>query len=264
MPREFARQPRSLAELYKWKATEFRQFVLYTGPIVLKPVVSNKLYYHFLTLTVAMSIYLDLIKETRSPYCNYAKELMLYFVKTSTDVYGNPFVTYNFHNLIHLGNGVENFQTSLNDISAFRFENYFHKMKKKVRNAQNPIAQLIKRIHEIEKSGTSSTTKQRSFFVSTKKKAGCYLLANYSYAFGKERYPGRKYVCDVVKKQYLESLFLQPCDSKLINIVLAKDMRRHKTQITLDHKDFKRKVICLPYQGGHVLMPMLHGIEKRK
>lgn len=72
----------------------------------------------------------------------------------------------------------------------------------------------------------------------------------------KERCPGRKYVCDVVKQQHLESLFLQPCDSKLINIVLVKDMRRHKTQITLDHEDFKRKVVCLPYQGGYVLMPI--------
>lgn len=121
MPREFARQPRSLAELDKWKATEFRQFVLYTGPIVLKPVVSNLMYNHFLTLTVAMSIYLDSIKETRSAYCNYAKELMLYFIKTSTEVYGDTFVTYNVHNLIHIGDDFENFQTSLNDISAFPF-----------------------------------------------------------------------------------------------------------------------------------------------
>ena len=47
MRSEFARQPGSLNELERWKATEFRQFLLYTGPIVLKGIVSHKLYQHF-------------------------------------------------------------------------------------------------------------------------------------------------------------------------------------------------------------------------
>lgn len=47
MPREFARQPMSLDYLDKWKATEFRQFLLYTGPVVLKSVVSADTYHHF-------------------------------------------------------------------------------------------------------------------------------------------------------------------------------------------------------------------------
>ena len=59
LPSEFARQPRSLELLERWKATEFRQFLLYTGPIVLRNILSSEAYEHFLSLSLAISILLD-------------------------------------------------------------------------------------------------------------------------------------------------------------------------------------------------------------
>ncbi|XP_051155714.1 uncharacterized protein LOC127278180 [Leptopilina boulardi] len=55
-PVEFARRPRGLFDYAHWKATEFRTFHLYTGPIVLKNVLSPDVYAHFLLLHVAITI----------------------------------------------------------------------------------------------------------------------------------------------------------------------------------------------------------------
>ena len=56
IPDAFARKPRSLAELANWKATEFRQFLLYTGTTVLAGVLSKEPYAHFATLSLASRI----------------------------------------------------------------------------------------------------------------------------------------------------------------------------------------------------------------
>ena len=50
MPSEFARQPGVLDEMKRWKATGYRQFLFYTGYLVLESVLSLESYSHFLCL----------------------------------------------------------------------------------------------------------------------------------------------------------------------------------------------------------------------
>lgn len=56
IPIEFARKPRGLDDVDKWKVTEFRQFLLYNGFIVMKPVLSTICYNHILSLCVVIRI----------------------------------------------------------------------------------------------------------------------------------------------------------------------------------------------------------------
>lgn len=53
VPSDFARQPRSLSEIDRWKAIEIRQFLFYTGPLVLIGVVHPNVYENFLLQSVA-------------------------------------------------------------------------------------------------------------------------------------------------------------------------------------------------------------------
>uniref|UniRef100_A0A2S2P5A3 Uncharacterized protein n=1 Tax=Schizaphis graminum TaxID=13262 RepID=A0A2S2P5A3_SCHGA len=58
-PSEYSQKLRPLDDLSRWKATEFRQFLLYTGIIVFHLVIPKTFYNNFLYLHVAMIILLS-------------------------------------------------------------------------------------------------------------------------------------------------------------------------------------------------------------
>jgi hypothetical protein len=47
IPKEFARSPHALSDHPRWKATEFRTFLLYTGPVALSGNVSDEYFSNF-------------------------------------------------------------------------------------------------------------------------------------------------------------------------------------------------------------------------
>lgn len=65
LPMEFSRQPRSLDELARWKATEYRLFLLYMGPVVLQYFLTEPQIVHFNALNCAVRILCDRIKSDR-------------------------------------------------------------------------------------------------------------------------------------------------------------------------------------------------------
>jgi len=146
-PRKFVRKPRSLKYVKLWKATEYRQILLYTGPIVLKSVLSKDNYKHFLSLHVAIRI---LCKEdTKNAYMEYSKKLLEHFVKSFIKLYGKHHVSHNVHGLIHLVDDVKNFGI-LDNFSAFKFENFMQTLKQFIRKSEKPLQQLFRRYHEMQ------------------------------------------------------------------------------------------------------------------
>lgn len=134
----------------RWKATEFRQFLLYTGMVALKGILSAEMCTHFLSFSLGVSMLLSSIDEERNCGISWARELLSYLVTEAAEFYGITFNVYNIHSVIHIADGVENRNCTLDDLSCFRFENFLHCLKRKVKNANDPIAQISKRNDEFE------------------------------------------------------------------------------------------------------------------
>lgn len=163
IPSDFVRKPRSLDELARWKATEFRLFLLYVGPIAIYSIVPNAVYQHFLSLNIAMTIYLS---PNYSHLAHYAKLFIHDFVKKFGSIYGEHFISHNMHALIHLHEDYENYG-SLDNVSCFKFENYMSILKKMVRKNDKPLQQVVKRCEErnASLSFTTSLSKPNNIFI---------------------------------------------------------------------------------------------------
>jgi len=134
IPQEFQRKPNSnsrrhpLRDTNRWKATELRECLLYTGIMIFREILSKQVYEHFLELSFAIRILLaSNINET---YVIYAEKLLKHFVSTFACLYGEMYMSHNVHSVLHLVGDVKKYG-SLNNFSAFPFESFMQPLKKK-------------------------------------------------------------------------------------------------------------------------------------
>lgn len=143
LPREFARKPRDLDYLARFKATEFRQLVVYTLPVILKGILKTKYYNHFMQLHCAIQI---LCSSEKCLILNrVANDLLINFVKQYSKLYLKYQVTFNVHSLLHLADDVKFLQKPLDSFSAFKFENYLQILKKEPKNCVRVLEQIANR-----------------------------------------------------------------------------------------------------------------------
>ncbi|XP_060860911.1 uncharacterized protein LOC132938225 isoform X1 [Metopolophium dirhodum] len=145
VPSDFSRKCRGLNEICRFKATEFRLFLLYTGPVVLKDILNNECYFHFLCLHISFRVLL--CPGSSDKLVNFSEKLIKYFVENFSKIYGPQFISHNVHGLLHIVDDYKKFK-SLEECSCFPFENYMKVLKKMVRKHEKPLEQVIKRYHE--------------------------------------------------------------------------------------------------------------------
>lgn len=291
VPLDFARKPRSLQFLAMWKATEFRQFLLYTGVLALKDVLDPDIYQHFLTLHVAVRILC--CRETLLSHGDYAQSLLVHFVHHFEKFYGSEFVSHNCHSLLHIVNDCKKFGV-LDNFSAFKFENYMQQIKKMLRKSDNILGQLHRRYIEREMQfskvgkieGNVHAEEFKPLVNSNQGEAPCSDLQYESVSCGsivlnstslKERCCGlsdgsvielesvslcndtNKFFALGRKYERKESFYTLPCDSSVVGIYVIFDLSKKRKRWPLS--SIKKKYVKLPLPecpGKFVVLSLMH------
>lgn len=282
---EFSRKTRCIVECKRYKATEFRLFLLYTGPIVLRQV-PPKVYNNFITLSLASTILISNHYSKYEHFISYAHELMKHFLTNCIQIYGPDFISYNIHSFLHLSDCVRLFG-SLDNFSAFPFENFMQKLKKMVRKTSQPLQQVVRRIVEQNNilRPTKNTDNNLSIGLLMEHSDGPLIntcnppqykkLKTTEYCLNINRIADR--FVELKNKTIIEiknfvshenSVFLgysysiqndfysKPCNSSFFDIQYIKKKYNLLEMWSID--DINRKLVVLPFRDQYVSFPLLH------
>ncbi|KAJ8688052.1 hypothetical protein QAD02_023847 [Eretmocerus hayati] len=137
IPSEFQRSTRTLQDLSKWTANEFREILLYTGNFVLEGILDEAEYKHFLVLHVGTRILCS--SERCRKYTPCAKVYLQRFSMLTETVYGLEFASLTNHSLAHLPDDVENMDCPASSFTAFPYENDLEDYKRFIESGNRPL-----------------------------------------------------------------------------------------------------------------------------
>ncbi|XP_017477108.1 PREDICTED: uncharacterized protein LOC108367073 isoform X2 [Rhagoletis zephyria] len=272
IPREFQRKPRSLNEICRWKATEFRQFALYTGLVVLKGIVGEEMYNEYLLLHVS---YRMLSSPVNSNFnLNKAEDMLKLFVQKFPILFGDSCVTFNVHNLLHLRKCVED-MGALPNFTAYSFENFMQELKKNVRKPSKILQQIsnkystshlkIKAVptgFKRNKLGKIISFQNENFFVSTRMPDNLCCIAPFQIVRITGFVEREEIFLNGTVLTHLKNFFEHPVQSmNMLGICTGNIFDENA-----DKRDFKiDEVMCkmmyFPSENEYLFIPLLHGFD---
>ncbi|XP_071652770.1 uncharacterized protein [Temnothorax longispinosus] len=283
IPCEFNKKPRSLLESKRWKATEYRTFLLYTGPVVLKSILSHDKYLNFITLHIAITI-LSSLKHVEL-YLDYAKLLLRYYVETFIILYGKENASHNTHNLSHLCDDVKKFGI-LQNFSAFPYENYMQSILRMIRKNDKPLEQIVCRISEqnnyinpnlnliqcnkpqllnphfngplINCHNYNQFAKIvfEKFLLTNKEPDNCCCLLDGSIVTILNFASNNENIIVIGKKYKTpKDFYTEPCKSSKLNIYKVRDLGNLQTW---NLNQIANKCVRLKYKETYIIFPLLH------
>lgn len=168
-PREFSRKPTSIVKFKKFKATEQRQILCYSGPAVFAGIVHPLVYSHFMLLNLGIRI---LCRPSISDSdLSLAHSALCIFINHAENIYGHDFMTYNTHCLSHLVEDVKRFGP-LDSFSAFPYENNMTFFRQCCRKPHQHLQQIANRRIEFYRRNATKKNDNVSVSLSGRHKNG--------------------------------------------------------------------------------------------
>ena len=150
-PTDFQRKPRALSEYKHWKATERKNFLMYSSLFVMRGLVENSLWNAWAFLFAAVHL-LSRPAPVETEIA-HAERLIRDHRRAavSNNCFGKRFPTINSHLILHLSDCVRQ-HGSLSNFSAFCYENFYGKLKTYRKGRRNVLQEVVARILEAEKA----------------------------------------------------------------------------------------------------------------
>jgi len=140
-PCEITRIPQSIKQRTQWKASEYKNFLLYYSLICLDGLLPKKYVKHWLLYVYSINIYLK-TKILDDQYIT-ATFVIRKFVLDVEKLYGIHFMSYNIHLLLHIPAAVQKF-VALWAWSTFPFESFNYILQNSFNGTQYVPDQIYK------------------------------------------------------------------------------------------------------------------------
>lgn len=251
IPDDFNRKIRDLNYLRQWKATEFRQFLLYVGPVVMKGILSDSKFEHFVLFHVSVYI---LCSTSASEWVKVAESYLCRFVDEFSINYSKDGCIFNVHMLTHLA-GDALIHGKLDEFSAFPFENYMSKLKRLIRCQNHFLAQIIHRVLEKENVLFEEHNSSASNRLTVKKQdKDNYYLTNDMRVCILDGISGNQLSCKIRYFKNIIPVEWYPFDSSKLGIFFVSDLSSDICKIS--SSALVKKCIVLPHKKRFFSIPL--------
>lgn len=292
MPVDMHRALRNLDCVKKWKGVEYRTILIYVGMVLLKDILNDEEYYHFLTICCAVRICMC---ESLKNYWPIAEQMFISFVQIYGQLYGEHSIGSNVHLLSHIVEdmNVQNVD-SLMQLSTYKYENQLRLLGMKLRHGFLPLEQVSRRIIEMSqirhKSNKCNPLVVENFvpqllyqnkqmlneteisyktikihpniILSSKKSNDSWFITKNDQIIKMEcaKFEDNKYLIEGTVIANKTNLFRSPINSIKLKIFKSDGSFENEPR-TFQLIDFAAKLICLPVKDEFAFIPIINTME---